>query len=229
LLDEYLDGLSQGTARAQAEARIAADPEAAEEVRLQGEIDRSLKRLFAEGARAGTSPVGQGPVARIGRPVRWFIGTAAALLLGMLGVWAAMVLSEAREDRLGPLYQGEVASGFVPQEVCTTAEQFADWTKRNYGEAVVPAEDRGGVTLVGWSYGRAVSGYSGVLLARVDGTPVVVVLDRAREEGWRKLPEPEDRSLHAFRRRIGDLVLYEVTPLPGPRVLPLLSEKPGGG
>jgi hypothetical protein len=234
-IDEYLDGLVAGAERAAVERTIAADARAAAEVKLQGEIDGSLKRLFAEpvGERdvvARLAPQsGSEAVARIGPRVRWkFLGLAAAVLLvGLAGLWAALVLSEDRTDRLSPLYKGEVANGFVPQEVCTDAAQFAGWTKEHYGQALYPADDRAGVTLVGWSYGRAVSNYSGVLLAKVEGTPVVVVVDKVSEEGLRKLPEPTDPTLHRYRKRVGGLVMYEVTPLDRARVLPMISDRPG--
>jgi hypothetical protein len=161
---------------------------------------------------------------------RW-VGIAAAIGLATLAaVYGALLLTADRTDRLGPIYHSEVAAGFVPREVCTDAAQFAGWTKEHYGQALYPAPEaaRAGVTLVGWSYGVAVTNYSGVLLARVDGTPVVVVVDKSGSEGLLRLAAPGDASLRSFRRRIGDLVLYEVTPLPEARVLPFISDVDGG-
>jgi hypothetical protein len=66
-----------------------------------------------------------------------------------------------------------------------------------------------------------------VLLARVDGKEVIVVVDRKARE---KSPLPPARSgLRSFREEYGNLVLYEVTPLDHPTILPLLSTQPGRG
>jgi hypothetical protein len=232
-LDEYLDGLVEGDDRVAAERRIAGDTKAAREVELQGEIDRSLRRLFGEGGGVVEVPALGGTIAKVGPRTRWrWVAAAAAVaLVTLAGLYGVLLLTADRTDRLGPIYTNEVAGGFVPREVCTDAAQFAAWTKEHYGQALYPSADaeRAGVTLVGWSYGVGVTNYSGVLLARVEGTPVVVLVDKAKAEGLRELPKPEGGSLRSFRRRIGDLVLYEVTPLAEPRVLPLVSERPAGG
>ena len=51
-----------------------------------------------------------------------------------------------------------------------------------------------------------------ILLARVDGEGVIVLIDRAKHD--RDIASPADPSLWVFRRAIGDLVLYEVSPRP---------------
>ena len=66
-------------------------------------------------------------------------------------------------------------------------------------------------------------------LARVDGQPVVVFVDRA-ERDPSTLQEPTE-GLHLFRRPLGGLVLYELTPLEYPALLEqfFLPSDGGGG
>ena len=51
---------------------------------------------------------------------------------------------------------------------------------------------------------------------------VVVLMDRKGDD--RKLKLPETSNLHLFRREVGPLVLYEISPLNEQRVLPKALE-----
>jgi hypothetical protein len=222
-LDEYLDGTLSQESRAAFEKHIAADPSLAAQVRLQRRIDESLGRLFAATDRVSVARAPE-PRRLSFRPMIWSIAAvltlaaAVALYFGMFG---------SRSGPLDPLYQAQLASHFVPAQVCTTGPEFAKWVKDYYGQALYPADDHPGVEFVGWNYGRAVSPSSGVLLAKVDGKEVIVVVDRKARE---KSPLPPARSgLHSFRQEYGSLVLYEVTPLDYQAILPLLSTQPGRG
>ncbi|MEX2219246.1 MAG: hypothetical protein WD749_10865 [Phycisphaerales bacterium] len=223
-LDEYLDHVVEGDRRDQAARWLKDDPSAAAAADLQARIDGSLHRLLSPAAPAAIPAPAQ--PASFPLPRRRIILIAAAAAAVLLAVSAVVLVPflEPRPDRLGQIYRAELAGGFTPQEVCTTPDQFAGWLQKNYGEPLYPAPDQS-VELLGWSYGTAVTSYSGVLLTKVDGQPVVVVVDRAASEG-RRLPTPDDPALNIHRSRLGGLILYEVTPLAQPRVLPLLSEQP---
>lgn len=221
LLDAYLDGQLDAERSSAFEAEIASSPELRAAVDLQRRIDASLARLFVEPPAESLDPKAKPPSRRLIHPA--LLGLAAAVLIVTAGLWAfaTLALQESR-DRLGPAYQEIVAAGFEPQIVCTTTEEFAGWLRENYGQALYPADDPG-IQYVGWSYANVVSGYSGVLLANVDGERVIVIVDRRDRDDARQL-RPQDRSLSIHRRAIGDLVLYEVTPLGRARILPVLSE-----
>jgi hypothetical protein len=216
LIDAYLDDSMEPADCARFEASLASSPQLREQIELQGRIDDSLTRLFGPVPAAGATNV----PARSVRP--WIIALAAAVLLASAAVWivAGLVMGPQPVNRLGPIYHYTLASGFEPEIVCTTPAEFADWVRTNYGQALYPGDDPG-VEYVGWSYGPVVSGYSGILLARVDGEPVIVVMDR-REREYTRQAHPEDPGLSMHRRRIGELVLYEVTPHGRARILPLL-------
>lgn len=229
-LEQYLDGQLEGEAAVRAAARMREDAYARMQAVLQARIDESLRRLFEPGA--GRTPSGE--VAKAGvrrsapRALRWPLRTvgalAASVALAAGGAWLALSFRPPDADRLTLLYQVQMRAGFVPRDACTDAEAFTQWVRRQLGQRVYirPAP---GVELVGWTYGHAITPYSRVLLARVDQTPVVVVADLARRE-HRPLPDPQDPALRVTRRRLGMLVLYEISTLPQPRILPLLSDEP---
>jgi hypothetical protein len=217
LLEAYLDGALDRAEQQRFEADLGVVPALRKEVELQRRIDSALGRLFTEPARP--------KVAAAPRRMRIhpaLLAVAAVLLLASAVTWLFVAgIFHERPDRLGPLYRHTVAAGFEPDIVCTTPEEFAAWVRGNYGQALHPADDPG-IEFVGWTYANIVSSYTGILLARVDGEPVIVAMDR-RERELQRQGQPQDAALTLHRRRIGELVLYEVTPLGKARVLPLLS------
>lgn len=221
-LDAYLDNALEGAARQRVEQAIATDPQAAAEVRIQREIDQGLHRLFDRELAPASIPIER---ARRSHRALWLgIAAAAAIAVSAIGIYSATVLSTPRPD-VGAVYLAEVSTGFKPQEVCTTPEAFKGWVNDRYGEPLTPTGNLEGIRFVGWSYANVLSGYTGVLLAEVDQKPVVVVLDKASRED-RRAGNPTDPSLHMFRRAIGGLVLYEVTPHASARILPVLTQSP---
>lgn len=227
-LEDYLDGLIPEPQRAATELELSRDARASGDLKLQRDIDSSLQRLFerSDASAAHGAPV-DAVAGRIGGGQSYrmwtLLAAAAVLLLAFAGVYFGMDAFSPRPDRLGDLYHAELAAGFQPQEVCTGDAEFAAWVQQHYGEALRPASHPSEIQLVGWSYGVGVTSYSGVLLAKVQDKPVMVVVDQAKNEG-RTLRAPEDSSLRMFRRTIGSLVLYEVTPLDHASVLPTLEQ-----
>lgn len=233
-LELYLDRRLKGPEKEAVEATLRARPDLRAQVRVQQELNASLARLFAP-PEQGAAPIPMpAPAVRSGRGRRLFplVAAAAAVAIG-LGAYFAVFSGKSSPaaapipDRLGPLYRAEIASGFVPQTVCTTREEFGKWVYDYYGQAVYP-DDAAEIELVGWDYGPAVSSNSGVLLARAGGKEVIVVVDRSVRDK-RPLPPPADPSLRSFRQQIGSVVFYEVTPLDAPSVLPHLSQGPPPG
>lgn len=82
--------------------------------------------------------------------------------------------------------------------------------------------------MLGWAYGNDYNGRmigpdTMVLMTRVDGSEnVVVLMDRASADRRLKLPPGSNLSL--FRREVGPIVLYEITPLKSERVIPLATQ-----
>ena len=58
-------------------------------------------------------------------------------------------------------------------------------------------------------------------LARVQDKPVIVFADRAERDSAQQLSDPQ---LHLFKRQVGPIVLYEVSPLDKPKLLDLFYQ-----
>lgn len=156
------------------------------------------------------------------------LAIAAVLVLGCAGAWATYVHLTSPGDKLvGPqeIYLALERANWTPEEVCTEGPAFAKYVQTRMGQPL-SITARPGVELVGWSYG---DGYDGrivgektvVMLARVDGRGVAVLIDRASKD--RSLSVPMGSGLHIFRRVIGSLVVYEVTPWDKPMILDALA------
>lgn len=214
-LERYLDGLMQPGERAQFERELAESASLREQVELQGRIDAGLRRLMEPGAALEASEEVV-VVGRLWRPA-WVAAAAVIAVVAAAGWWL-MTRPPSGPDPLEAEYRQIVAAGFEPHVVCTTDEQFRDWVYNKFGEPLQPRPDRGGVQYVGWNSSRVLSSYSGLLLARAEGAESVVLIDRTISED-KRLPRPADPGLHQYRRVVGGLVLYEITPLDHPAVL----------
>ena len=72
------------------------------------------------------------------------------------------------------------------------------------------------------AYGqRLLSNRTCTLITKVDGQHVLVLLDEAEHDVNLRRPgnTGPEQDLHLFKRRLGGLVLYEVTPLDQPHVI----------
>lgn len=223
LLDGLADGRLEGAERAEAERLVRENPDAAAYIRASAEADAAVRRLFAPPGEIPLTTAPVGTIAPAGRRVwvRWVM--AAALLLAALGAYISnFVLVESPDS----VYRELVASGFEPSWECKNDEEFANYTHHQLGEAylVAPAE---GVKLLGWNYNSAagiLSEQATTLLVDSGGAHVVVFSDRVSRDRPLRL-RPFSR-LHLFRREMGSVVLYEVSPLDHESVIPLAHVVP---
>jgi hypothetical protein len=250
----YLDGLLSGGELARFERALETDADLRRELEMQERVDRSLRRVMPYTAReirfdgAGATPAPQlrlvpgeapraesrarsDPAGLPWRRLRWYAAAAAVLLVAAVTV---NILTREHVPLIPPerVYARLVEGGFKPEFVCTTDEAFAKAVRDQLGQALV-ARAAGSVALLGWAYGNQYEGRligfrTLVLMTRVEGEPVVVLMDRVGED--RSLGVSAGSGLRIFRRRIGDLVCYEVTPREKPAVLDLLydPDRPGG-
>ena len=237
LIDLYLDGLLSEADRTAFEQRLEAEPNLRAAVQMQQRLNDSLSRSFVVPAPEKVmGPIRAPQSSRAVQRSTWsipailrsrYVALAASLLL-VLGVWAAWRAARDRDgsDGYGPLnarysmemvYRMETQKGFRPQWVCESEREFATTYWLNLQQPLlvpIPAEKQGW----GLSYFNTLSPKTVVLLAKVGDTPVMVFADRAANDADVPLPSPESR-LRAHRKRIGDLVLYEVSPLGKPQLL----------
>jgi hypothetical protein len=215
-IDELIDrGDGEALARA-----AQANQSVRRHVEVQARIDQALRREFSEPDLAIRLP---------DRTKVWWqkwlpMAAAAVVLLAGLAGWRYWVVSN-RPDILGPVYHRIVEAGFKPDAVCTTDEEFSGWTRQYLRQAMYPTSRPAGLEYVGWSSGRAVGRVSAILLARVEGQPVIVVMERTD-----RLDFPpgrvQDPALHLYRRQIGDVVLFEITPISHQTILPVIQAQP---
>ncbi len=216
-LDDYLDGRMKAAERAAFERELSARPDLQAQIELQDRIDEGIRRNLGRAGRG------------LGRPARrgwWWYAAAAALALAALPLlWFGA--KRALETELEGAYRRTVAAGFKPAEVCTTDEAFRAWVREKYKADLEPAADRQGVELVGWSYTTVLGPYSALLLARAEGRPIVVVMDRREQAAANPPSMPLLPGLKVYKREIGKLAFFEVSPLDHAAVIEVLREAPG--
>lgn len=224
MLDDYIDGRLSPEERRRFESEMARDPELAREVALQSRIDDRLRRLLGRpsppAAAAGTAR------RRVWMP--WLAAAAAILLVGLTGVLFGPRLLESRVEGV---YRRIVAAGFKPEVVCTEPEEFRAWVWTNYAQGLAPTDSHPGVEFVGWSYTAKLQTdllgtYAGILLARVDGQPVIVMMNKTERFAASPPDTPRFSGLKTYRRDVGKLSFVEITPLDRPAVLDAIREVP---
>jgi len=233
----YLDDLMSADERAAFERRLAEEPSLRQRVEQHRAIERSLQRQFTppsrsqllaaaglhEHKRLSFEDAKRGPASQR-RGHRWF-ALAASIAAVALGGWLLFnTLAPLRTNpdsymaqrSLQAAYQHEVDTGMQPDWVCETESQFAKVFADRFRQ---PLMLKGAVTgrAAGLAYGHTISRRTVYVLAEVRGKPVIVFVDRRSHDEGERLPESSDLNL--FRRDLGPLVLYELTPWNKPALL----------
>ena len=153
--------------------------------------------------------------------------------MAVAGLGAAAYLMTRPEDLSGirtpdQVYSTIMKRGFKPAIVCPNdPAEFARLVKGRLGVALTPAlAADSGIALTGWGYqsdwGTPMGPGTMMLLATKGDARIVVFIDRLKND--RTLPEPGG-GRRLFRKTTGDLVLYEISPLNEPIVLPALEAR----
>lgn len=158
---------------------------------------------------------------------------AAAVLLLTAGVFYFGPLGPGRGFLFGPgagggfvrpnadgYYASLVKAGFKPGWTCGNDDEFKKTTKDRLAVPLL-VKPRPGLEIVGWTYGvTPMSDDTSVLLARYDGREVIVLLDQLGGDCRVLEPTPGTAGgLHVFARKLGDVQMYELTPLDRPVVI----------
>jgi hypothetical protein len=131
----------------------------------------------------------------------------------------AMVYGPKPVQPLDVAYRAEVKSGFKCDWECKTDSEFAMTFTAQLGQPLLMKALPAQVSSLGLSYVGGISPRSIGYLAKVEGKPVMVFVDQTHADGGQALSSPE--GLHLFKREVGSLVLYEVTPLEKSHLLDL--------
>ena len=233
-LDAYLDDMLSASERARVAREISASSELQAEVELQGRIDESLRRSFSPAAvpeellaklRGSTVPDRNSSLLRR-RPLILAVTSLAAMLVwGVLG-WQYLA-GRSKVPHYNPnaplatIYETQLANGFRPKWVCDNDREFASTFLTRQGQGLLLRDMPEGSKMVGLTYCGGISRYTTTMLARVGDVPVMVFVDRISADTHPSLP-PDEHTLHLFRKELGSLVLYELTPHEQPRVMDYL-------
>ncbi len=241
-LDAYLDDVMTPDERAVYQRKIESDEPLRDQVELQQDIDQSLRRLFAppsaDRVTAGIAEVRQSKSHKLPAPAKrdWGavprrLAAAAAIVAGVFGGWLTWnaLQPSSVSNPYGPwrsievVYADSVANDMEPEWICDTESEFADSIRSHFGQAaVIPFELPDGMAALGLAYGNSISRRTVYLLAEVNNEPVIVFIDRVEAD-----PGPtvdESSGLNLFKRRLGLLVLYELSPLEEPTLLQLFYD-----
>ncbi len=226
-LDAYLDGQMTPEQRTAFEQKIAADPELQAAVSLQREIDASLLRNFEPPQVATPSAPPVTLRAWWRRPE--LLAVAATVAVAAIGLWRWYGHDLTPHERywqssphaMTTVYRYEMATDYRADWVCENDQQFAGSIWARFGQPLVLGVLPSGSEAIGLSYANTMSPDGMHLLARVDGRPVLVFIERAAVGGDQSISGLERlrTGLRLFSRTLGDLVLHEVTPHDRPRVL----------
>jgi len=232
--DAYLDGSLPAEQHDAMKREIEGSPALRAEVELQSRIDESLRRSFAPSKppvellstlrdAAGVQP------AAVQTRRRWL--TIAAVVAAATVVWAVVGWQffggrgktpiYDPNTPLETIYATSVADGFKPKWVCDDPHEFASTFKQRQDQALLLAAMPAGTTMEGLHYLGGLSRYTTAMLARVNGKPVLVFVDKSSNDTHPAEPTAKS-GLHLFRKELGPLVLYELTPLDHPSVMDYL-------
>lgn len=161
---------------------------------------------------------------------RWRNRVAVAALLmlaGGAGVYAWRAADHAARftplgyARVDAVYQNLLSRD--PNAWCEDDQEFASVIYHHTGTGLlVPATLPQAVVVNGFRRCACFSNDSLVLMTKVEGRPVLVMIDRLAKEQPQALSA--NSKLKLFRKQIGTAVLYEVSPFDSPRLLDLFYD-----
>lgn len=251
-LDAYLDNQLEPTERAAFEARLAASAELRARVALQQSVDAALRNSPALAAPEIAAVLGRleaarrsGRVEQTARRLRLQgvvrLATAAGIILAAVGggTWATLavldggakqytdaelaIITPRKWQSVEEVYRERVAQGFKVDWRCDDEKLFGRAFLVRFDQALLLKEPLPkGVKQLGLSFSNTLSSATMYLLAKVDDRGVAVFVDK--RTGHKPPQMKTGCGLRMFSREIGDLVLYEVTPLSEARVLDLFYD-----
>jgi len=154
---------------------------------------------------------------------------AAAAIVALAGAIGLSVWSEDRrpapvDSSPDAMYGRLVDAGFTPQWKCENDAEFKKAVDERLGQPLLLASGLPGIDVLGWAYsgkgydGAPLTGQVMILLTKADTKEVVVFVDQKKND-VDPLVVRRSSGLHLFRREIGELVAYELTPLAEPRIV----------
>lgn len=236
LIDAHLNGGLAADGRLGFERMLEEHPNLRPELARQERIHKTLRRLFAPPPDSRLHAIADAALVAAPAPAtpatapRRRLAAAAALLGIIAGSWLIWTALGIRvrgpgyvtlpRTSLDDVYDAQVAGGLGPEWRCETDEEFSEAFADRLGQPLVLDALPAGTEALGLSYCNCFTPRTMYLLARSDGRAVIVFVDRVERDTAPSAPD----GLNLFRSRVGPLVLYELSPLETPAVLPFLRE-----
>lgn len=245
LLDLYLDNQLDERQRLIVEQALQNDPMLRRQIEAQRMIDSSLSARFsppvlvpplpqvgsngASHARPQSAPAPQRR-RRILLHSKW-VAIAAVVMISLATwrIWKSFGTVDQPDSRysegrvyrpMDAVYRAEVRNGCKPEWLCRDEREFIMTFFQRLGHGMALASVPPGIEARGLSLTNTITPQSVYLLSKVDGNVVLVFVDRLEKDSPQKLADP---SLHLFRKELGPVVMYEVTPYPKPHLLDLMQ------
>lgn len=239
-LEAYMDGSMSSSQRQAFEAELAGDDGLRREYELQQQIDESLGRMFIapapradilaladlESADEELKQLPNRDAKESKKPRNRWQTAMVVLVAAIAWIVVGKQIYQAYQDgndvpyrqlALAEIYQQSVESGFRPKWVCDDDQEFAGTFQERQGLPLLLPQDAQDM-MVGLSYLEGLTPKTTTMLARVDDQPILVFVERLDRD-----THPDHPSwwsgLNLFRQELGQLVLYEVTPLSEARVI----------
>jgi hypothetical protein len=223
-LEKYLDSAPDSPERAEMDRAMSSNQQMQVELQLQMQIDESLKRLFVPSAAPADllaklqapTPLAQPTVdSRRNWKKLALAAIAVSVVWGFL-IWRLLppsrpVAGPYKNSPLATIYEQSVGSGFQPYWVCKDPHQFASTFFSRQGQGLLLADMPAGTKMEGLDYTGGITQNTTTMLARTDGQPILIFVDRASADNQPVLPA--ESKLHLFRKELGPLVIYELSPL----------------
>lgn len=160
-----------------------------------------------------------------------YAAVAVVALVAAVGltIWSENRTPAPVDPSPDAMYARLVAAGFTPQWKCENDAEFRKAVDERLGQPLLLASGLPGVDVLGWAYsgkgydGAPLTGQVMILLTKADNKDVVVFVDQKKND-VDPLMVRRSSGLHLFRREIGELVAYEVTPLAEPRIVQNFSQ-----
>ena len=235
LIPQYLDQQLSDADRDRFESALERDGQLRAALEEHVAVDDALRRRFAVPSSnhlmRWVDDLPQEEVASIStrstQPILWRTPLVAAAALGFVcvGIWLILgaigALEHESDGPYGPhrtmtqAFQHVVDDGFRPSWVCEDDAEFQATFVKHYRQPL-SFVDQDETALIGLTYANVFSGRTTGVLGTVDGMEVIVFVDH-----YSAVPEnlESDGTLSMHRRRLGDLVLIEVSPSDVPVLL----------
>lgn len=237
-LDAYLDEQLDAVASEEFAGRVASSPELMKAIELQERIDECINRMYDpppppdvlslilsnESDAVSDSENEKVAPHRAATPT-WRVALyAIAACIAWIAVAGQFFMQPEvrvvayKERPLAEVYHTCVIEGFEPYWVCEDDLLFAATFERRQGVRLNLADMPEGTEMVGLAYLAGLSRDSTSLLARVDGEPVLVVVDKPERDWGPETGAFSDGRINVHKTEKLGLVFYEITPFEAPRV-----------